>query len=114
MEFKPKPSPIPENYPSWVSWSSKEAYLPADFHSHKSVKKVLSILRHTLKESTVFEDRTIDAPLLFFGLAFREVSRAMEREGRGPDKYPDHLRDSTLGVADSERMEEMMESITLP
>lgn len=75
---------------------------------------MLSIFRDTLKESTVFEDRTIDAPLLLFGLAFREVSRAMEMEGRGPDKYPDHLRDSDLGVADMNRMEQMMELISVP
>jgi hypothetical protein len=114
MGFKPKPSPIPENYPAWASWSSKQVYLPADFHSPKSFKKLLSIIKDALNDSAIFEDRTIDAPLLLVGLTFREISRAMEVEDGEPTNHPQHLVDSTLGIGEMQKLEKMLESVTLP
>ena len=114
MEFKPKATPIPENYPKWASWRSKEVYLPTAFHSAKSFKKVLSIMKNALKDSATFEDGTIDAPLLLFGLTFREVARAMEIEDGEPTNCPQQLVASPLGIMEMQKMEQMMELIRLP
>jgi hypothetical protein len=111
---QPKPSPIPKNYPSWASWSSKEVYLPASFHSAKSFKKTLSTLKEALKDSSVFEERTIDAPLLLLGLMFREVSRAMEIEEGEATRYPQQLAASPLGIGEMQKLEEFLDAVTVP
>jgi hypothetical protein len=114
LKCKPKASAIPKNYPDWASWSSREVYLPAGFHSSKSFKKVLKIVKNALGDSSVFKDRTIDSPLLLFGLMFREVSRAMEIEPGEPTHHPPQLVDSPLGIEEMHQLEETMESVALP
>jgi hypothetical protein len=114
LDIQPKPSPIPQNYPSWASWSSKEVYLPASFHSPKAFKKTLSTVTEALTNSSVFEDRTIDAPLLLLGLTFREVSRAMEIEEGEPSKHPQQLVASPLGIGEMQKIEEMLALVTVP
>lgn len=95
-------------------------YLPQDFHCAKSFKKTLATLKKAFTDSAVFEDRTIDAPLLFLGLTFREISRAMEIEeieeieAGEPSKFPLHLVQSPLGIRELQKMEELLESISLP
>lgn len=114
MEFKPKASAIPRNYPSWASWSSKEVFLPAVFHSSESFENTLSILKDALRDSSVFEDGCLDSPLLLFGLLFREISRAMEIEPGEPTPYPPQLVNSPLGIGEMNRIEEMMNKVALP
>jgi len=114
LDFQPKPSAIPKNYPSWASWTSKEVYLPPAFHSIKSFKQVLSILKDALKDPSIFEGGAIDAPLLLFGLTFREVCRAMEIEEGEPTNCPQHLVSSPLGIGEMQKMEEMLDLVTVP
>ena len=112
--FKPKASPIPTNYPFWASWNSREVYLPASFHSSKSFEEALSIVKDALDDSSIFEDRNVDAPLLLLGLLFREVSRAMEIEVGEPTHYPQQLVHSSLGIREMKMIEEMLNKVTLP
>jgi hypothetical protein len=112
--LKPKPSAIPSNYPSWATWKSREVYLPAEFHSPKSFRKALSILRDSFKDSSIFLSGKIDAPLLLLGLIFREVSRAVETEPGEPTQYPQHLVDSPLGIREMNQLEEMITAIDVP
>jgi hypothetical protein len=117
--LKPKPSPIPVNYPSWASWKSKEVYLPAEFHSSRSFKSALAIAADAFSgQSSVFEDMSMDAPLLLVGLMFREISRAIEVEegedSKEDSKLPKQLVNSSLGVREMDKIEEMLEAISLP
>lgn len=64
--------------------------------------------------SSVFEDRTVDAPLLLLGLLFREVSRAMEIEEGADSPYPLHLGKSALGKPEMTKIEELMDLVALP
>jgi hypothetical protein len=112
--LKPKASPIPANYPSWASWKSREVYLPAEFHLSRSFKSALAIAAEAFRDSSVFEESTIDAPLLLVGLIFREISRAMEVEEDEPSKFPKQLVQSSLGIREMERIEAMLEAIPLP
>jgi hypothetical protein len=66
------------------------------------------------KDSSVFKERTIDAPLLLLGLTFREVSRAMEIEVDQPTIYPEQLAASPLGIAEMQQIEEMLDVVTVP
>ena len=75
---------------------------------------MLSIVKDALNDSAVVEDRTIDAPLLLLGLTFWEISRAMEIEDGEPTNHPQHLVASTLGIGEMQKIEKMLESVTLP
>ena len=112
--MQPKASPIPANYPSWVSWSSQEAYLPVEFHSAGAFKKALSILRKSLLDSEVLEDGRIDAPLLLLGLMYREVSRSMEMEPDTAPKVPIHLINSFFGIKEMNEIERLLLDIPVP
>jgi hypothetical protein len=115
LKFQPKATDIPKNYPSWVSWSSREAYLPASFHTSKSFDNALSIARNGLGDSKVFEDGKIDPPLLLLGLLFREVSRAIEIEpGTPPTQYPEQLVNSPFGIEEMNRIEETLDAVDIP
>jgi hypothetical protein len=107
-------SAIPKNYPSWASWSSREVYLPAKFHSASSFDDALMIVQHALADSTIFESGKIDAPLLLLGLMHREVSRSMEIEPGGDPKLPDHLVKSSFGVKEIRKIERLLDKIHLP
>lgn len=97
-----------------MSWKSKEVYLPAEFHSSRSFKSALSIAADAFRDGSVFKGLTIDAPLLLVGLSFREVSRAIEVEEGEPSKLPKHLVQSSLGIKEMRKIEEMLEGISLP
>jgi hypothetical protein len=56
----------------------------------------------------------MDAPLLLLGLMFREISRAMEIEEGEPTKFPPQLVSSPLGIGEMQKLEALMESISLP
>ena len=112
--FKPKASLIPTNYPFWASWNSWEVYLSASFHSSKSFEEALSIVKDALNDSSIFEDRNVNAPLLLLGLLFREVSRAMESEVGEPTHYSHQLVHSSLGIREMIMIEEMLNKVTLP
>jgi hypothetical protein len=114
LESKPKVSTKPRNYPSWASWRSKEVYLPPAFHSFQSFNKALLILKDAFQDPSVFEGGNLDAPLLLLGLIFREVSRAMEIEPGEPISHPTHLVHSPLGIAEMQKIEEMMNDVDLP
>lgn len=114
MKFKPKPSAIPKKYPSWAAWSSREIYLPAEFHSDDSFQKAFSIAKEAFTDSSIVEGRNIDAPLLLLGLLFREVSRALEIEPGEPSSHPKHLVDSPLGIEEMQKIEEMINEIAIP
>jgi hypothetical protein len=75
---------------------------------------VLATLNDSFNDSAVFEDRTIDAPLLLLGLTFREISRAMEVEDGESAKLPPQLVASTLGIREMQKIEDMLESVVLP
>jgi hypothetical protein len=105
---------MPTEYPAWASWKSKDVYLPAEFHSPSSFKGIMSILKKALKNSSVLNDGKIDAPLLLFGLAYREVWRAIELEPGDAMGAPDHLAESQLGVKELNEMEQLIRSVRLP
>jgi hypothetical protein len=71
-------------------------------------------VKEALKDSSAFEERTIDAPLLLLGLTFREVSRAMEIEEGQPTKHPQQLVSSPLGIAEMQKIEEILDLVTVP
>jgi hypothetical protein len=108
------PSAIPPNYPSWASWSSREVYLPATFHSADSFDNALTIVQNALADSAIFESGKIDAPLLLLGLVHREVSRAFEVEPGGDANLPDHLVESSLGMDEIRKIESLLGKVHLP
>jgi hypothetical protein len=57
---------------------------------------------------------SIDAPLLLVGLMFREISRAIEVEEGEDSKLPKQLVESSLGIREMQKIEEMLEAISLP
>lgn len=57
---------------------------------------------------------SIDAPLLLVGLIFREISRAIEVEEGEDSKLPKQLVHSSLGIREMQKIEEMLEAISLP
>jgi len=113
FKFQPKASPIPEDFPPWVSWKSQEVFLPASFHTISSFNKNLSIAKKAFGED-VFNAGKIDAPLLLVGLMYREACRAMEMEPGGDDKSPDHLVNSSLGVAQVKKLENLIKAVVVP
>lgn len=114
MEFQPKASPIPRNYPSWASWKSRQVYLPKKFHSAESFDKALSILKKELGDTSVLEGVRIDAPLLLLGLMYREVCRAMEIEPGGDTEAPDQLVNSPFGIDEMNKIETLLSEVCLP
>lgn len=105
---------MPSNYPSWASWTSREVYLPASFHTLASFKGALSTLKKAFADKSVFEGGKVDAPLLFLGLIYRECRRAMEIEPGAPTKAPAHLVESNFGVKEIEEIEMLMTGVCLP
>jgi hypothetical protein len=110
--FQPKPSPIPTEYPSWCSWSSKESFLPAEFHSSNSFKNNLKIIKIALSDPALFKNGKVDAPLLLLGLTYREVSRVVDLEPETP--VPSHLRNSLLAIKDLDAVLALMDGIHVP
>jgi hypothetical protein len=88
--------------------------LPEDIHSVKAFRKALSIAEDDLLGSSVWNERTMDSPLLLLGLLFREVSRSIEAEPGEPSRCPQHLVESPLGIGDMRRIEKLVDSIVLP
>jgi hypothetical protein len=108
-------SAIPKNYPSWASWSNRDIYLPATFHTADSFDKALMIVQNALANSEIFESGKIDAPLLLLGLMYREVCRSMEIEPDGDGKkLPDHLVNSPFGVKEIRKIESLLNKVCLP
>lgn len=114
LEFQPRASVIPKNYPGWASWSRRETHLPAEFHSSKSFQQVLSILKKALTGSSVVDGGKIDSPLLLLGLAYQEVSRAMDMEPGVPSNTPDCLVKSPFGVGELNKITSLLKSICPP
>jgi hypothetical protein len=114
FEFQPKPSPIPTNYPAWASWKSREVYLPADFHSPAAFKRNISVLKKALADSSALEAGRIDSFLLLFGLMYREVSRSIEIEPDNPTNAPDHLVNSSFGIAELNQLDALIFKVVLP
>jgi hypothetical protein len=88
--------------------------LPTEFHSSNSFDHALTILENALGDSAIFESGKIDAPLLFLGLMFREVSRSMEMEPGAETKAPAQLVNSPFGIEEMNRMEILIDSISPP
>jgi hypothetical protein len=114
FNFQPKASPIPSDFPSWVSWQSREVFLPATFHKPSLFNKALTLAKTAFGDSATFSDSKVDAPLLLVGLMFREVSRAMEMEPGGDDKYPAHLNNSPFGILQIQKIEKLIDAIVIP
>jgi hypothetical protein len=108
------PTPIPTAYPSWCSWHSGEPYLPKEFHSRSSLKKILEILHSTLKDPSVLKGGKVDAPLLLLGLTYREVSRAAEFEPGTSSKSTVHLENSPFLIKDLDAILDLITEIKLP
>lgn len=72
------------------------------------------ILKKALKDSSVLNGGMIDAPLLLFGLAYREVCRSMEIEPGDPMGAPDHLAHSPFGIKQLNELERVINSVRLP
>jgi hypothetical protein len=87
-------------------------YLPEDFHSKNSVSEILAILETSLEDPSVLNGKMIDAPLLLFGLTFRELSRAMEHEDG--NMVPSYLANSCLGVKQYDRLNDILTAIRVP
>ena len=107
-------SAIQKNYPPWASWSNRDIYLPATFHSGDSFDNALIIVQNALADSKIFESGKIDSPLLLLGLMCREVSRSMEIEPDGDAKLPDHLVNSPFGVKEIRKIESLLNKVCLP
>jgi hypothetical protein len=104
---------MPNNYPAWARWRSRETYLPAEFHTSKAFTENLSILKKDLADSSFLSGK-IDAPLLLLGLMYQEVSRAIEVEPDTPTKAPDHLVHSPFGVKELKKMETLLKGVQMP
>jgi hypothetical protein len=104
---------MPSDYPSWASWTSKEVYLPANFHSRDSFKTALSIAERDLRDHSILEGGKVDAPLLLLGLMYREVSRAIEIEPEAPTMAPPHLVNSPFGVKEANQIETLINAVIL-
>ena len=102
-----------KNYPLWSSWSSREVYLPAEFHSAKAFDYALSIGQKALGNSAVLEDGGIDAPLLLLGLMYREVSREMEIEPEATSNVPIHLQESPFGIKEMIAIQSLIQKVHL-
>lgn len=87
--------------------------MPADLHSAKSFDNFLSILEIAFGDSEHLRRETIDAPLLFLGLMFREATRAMEIEPGGVTMLPLHLVNSSLGIRQIKKIEHLLDEIPL-
>ena len=109
FQFQPKPSQIPDNYPSWASWKSRESYLPSEIHSSKSFKTTLAMIRKDLADSK--NVKGIDAPLLLLGLLYREVSRAIEAEPSEDATVPAHLVNSPFGTKELNQIEKVLNEV---
>ena len=112
-KFQPDASPIPKNFPSWASWKSREVFLPAGFHSSSYFNKTLLIAKELLEDPAVLKGSKIDSPLLLLGLMYREVSRAMEIEPDAPTQSPGHLANSSLGIQQMKKIENLLKSLAL-
>jgi hypothetical protein len=75
---------------------------------------MLSISKNAFKDVSVLQAGKIDGSLLLLGLAYREVSRAMEIEPGGTTTAPDHLVNSPFGIKQMEKIEKLINSIILP
>ena len=71
-------------------------------------------LKNTLGDPSILEGGKIDAPLLFLGLVYREVSRSMEVEPGEPSIYPPQLKGSPFGYPEVKRIEKLLDGIHLP
>ena len=104
---------MPGNYPSWVSWNSREVYLPSKFHSWASFKSTLSILKDSLCKPLVLEGGKVDAPLLLSGLMYQEVCCAMEME---PDAFtgaPKSLINSPFSIKELKEIEAVLDNVVV-
>jgi hypothetical protein len=86
--------------------------LPEGFHSEGSFSDILNILRITAKDPSFLKGKTIDAPLLLFGLTFREVSRAIEYEPGASG--PSYLEGSCLGIKDFDDLVKLLDEVSVP
>jgi hypothetical protein len=80
----------------------------------ESFNKALLILKDAFHDPSVFKGQNLDAPLLLLGLLFQEVWRAMEIEPGQPTSYPQQLVNSPLGIAEMQKIEEMINDVDLP
>jgi hypothetical protein len=74
----------------------------------------LSIGKNAFKDLSVLQGGKIDGTLLLLGLAYREVSRAMEIEPHAITTEPDHLVNSPFGIKQMDKIEKVINSIVLP
>ena len=110
FDFQPNASKIPDHYPSWSSWKSRETHLPAKFHTPDAFFNALSIVRNDLEDSSIINGK-IDAPLLLLGLMYREVSRAVEVEPGAITGGPRHLLNSPLGIQELEELQTLINGL---
>ena len=85
--------------------------MPEDFHSSSSFKSALKILKADLGKSSNLKGGKVDAPLLLFGLVYREISHAMEIEPGGTNKYPPQLNNSPFGIKEVNQLEKLLDGI---
>ena len=74
----------------------------------------MSISKNALQDSSFLKDGKIDAPLLLLGLAYQEVSRSIEIEPGTSTEAPDHLVESPFGVRELNKIEQLINSVSLP
>jgi len=111
FKFQPRPSPIPEGFPSWASWKSRDVFLPSSFHVLNSFNKTLTMAKKAFVDDSVSESGNIDGPLLLVGLMFREVGRAVEAEADGGS--PEYVINSPLGVDQLRKLENLINSVVV-
>ena len=58
---------MPENYPFWASWASKDIYLPPKYHSSESFQQVLLILKKVLGDLSVLNGGKLMLHCFFWG-----------------------------------------------
>jgi hypothetical protein len=69
-------------------------------------------LKTSLADESVFDK--IDAPLLLFGLVYREVFRAIEKEPDDGKEVPIYLQHSKFGIAELKKMEKVLKGVHIP
>ena len=87
--------------------------MPPEFHSTKSFDQCISMLKNDLGDPSVLGEG-IDAPLLLFGLVYREISRSMEIEPDAQTKAPNHLVNSPFGIKELKKIEGVLKGVHLP
>jgi hypothetical protein len=78
------------------------------------LKNSLKFLATTLKDPEVWKGGKVDAPLLYLGLVYREVSRAVEFEPEMSSNAPSYLENSPFTIKHLDQLGKLIADIQFP